>query len=67
MVYLLLKIKEIYGKNIDIYSTNNFKIDRSLNSFKFYNNFKFKKKSWKNMLKELNQFYLKNKNIYENF
>jgi len=64
---LLLKIKEIYGKNIDIYSTNNFKIDRSLNSFKFYNNFKFKKKSWKNMLKELNQFYLKNKNIYENF
>jgi len=64
---LLLKIKEIYGKNISIYSTNNFKIDRSLNSNKFYNNFKFKKKSWEKMLKELNQFYLKNKHFYENF
>lgn len=64
---LLLKIKKIYGKDINIYSTNNFKIDRSLNSFKFYNNFKFKKKSWEKMLKELNQFYLKNKLFYENF
>lgn len=64
---LLLKIKKIYGKNISIYSTNNFKINRSLNSFKFYNKFKFKKKSWEKMLKELNQFYLKNKYFYENF
>lgn len=64
---LLLKIKEIYYKDISIYSTNNFKIDRSLNSLKFYNHFNFKKRSWKKMLKELNQFYLKNKHFYENF
>ena len=64
---LLVKIKEIYDKDINIYSVNNFKIDRSLNSFRFYNHFKFKKKSWNEMLKELNQFYLKNKNFYENF
>ena len=64
---LLFKIKEIYGKDISIYSANNLKIDRSLNSFRFYNHFKFKKKSWKKMLKELNQFYLGNKNFYENF
>ena len=58
---------KIYDKDININSTNNFKIDRSLNSHKFYNHFKFKKKTWEKMLKELNQFYLKNKYFYENF
>ena len=64
---LLLKIKEVYDKDINIYSVNNFKIDRSLNSFRFYNHFNFKKKSWEKMLKEQKQFYLKNKKFYENF
>ena len=53
---LLRLIKKVYKRKIVINIDNNFKIDRSLNSNKFRNVTKFKKKSWLVMIKELRKF-----------
>tara|TARA_B100001057_G_scaffold228076_1_gene228361 strand:- start:2309 stop:3157 length:849 start_codon:yes stop_codon:yes gene_type:complete len=57
---LLIIIKKIFKKKINIVRFKDFKIDRSLNSKKFQNLTKYKIKSWTILVKELKAFMLKN-------
>lgn len=60
--YNLLKIiRDVYKKKIDILPSNNFIIDRSLNSTKFKSKFNIKVNNWEKMLVEQNEFYQKSK------
>jgi dTDP-4-dehydrorhamnose reductase len=56
---LLLLIKKIYQKDIQIIKDENIKIDRSLNSYSFKKITGFKPKSWNIMIKEMKKFYEK--------
>ena len=53
---LLQIIKKIYNKKILIKPDHKFKVNRSLNSNKFIEISKYKKKSWKKMLLEYKKF-----------
>ena len=55
---LLKKIKKIYNKKIDINKDDQFKIDRSLDCFKFRKMTNYKIKSWDKMINE-NRIYFK--------
>jgi dTDP-4-dehydrorhamnose reductase len=57
---LLKIISKIFKKKIHIKKLPDFKIDRSLNSKYFRNISKYKKQSWKKMIKDLRQFMLNN-------
>ena len=57
---LLIIIKKIFKKKINIIKFKDFKIDRSLNSKKFQILTKYKIKSWTILVKELKAFMLKN-------
>ncbi len=57
---LLIIIKKIFKKKIDIIKFKDFKIDRSLNSKKFQKLTNYKVKSWTILVKELKNFMLKN-------
>ena len=57
---LLIIIKKIFKKKINIIKFKDFKIDRSLNSKKFQILTKYKIKSWTILVKELKVFMLKN-------
>lgn len=60
--FLLLKtISKIFKKKIGIQKSQEFKIDRSLNSNKFRNFSKYKIKSWTNMVKDLRIFMINHK------
>jgi dTDP-4-dehydrorhamnose reductase len=50
---LLTQIAHEYGKKIEIIPNNNFKIDRSLNSARFYNATGYNPPSWKQLIKEM--------------
>ena len=57
---LLLLISKVFKKKIIIKKFSDFRIDRSLNSNKFMNISKYKKKSWLLMLKDLKKFMILN-------
>jgi dTDP-4-dehydrorhamnose reductase len=58
---LLLLIKDIYKKNINIIPDDKkMIIDRSLNSSRFYKETGYVPKSWPLMIKEMKDFNLKN-------
>lgn len=59
---LLSQINKIYNLKKIIKKEYSVKIDRSLANQKFYKNFKFKKKKWKILIKELYNDYKINKN-----
>ena len=65
--HLLLKLNNIYNKQIKIIPSNKIAIDRSLNGSKFKMKFRIKVNSWEKMLKNMKNFYIKNKVIYEKF
>ncbi|EAN8505911.1 SDR family oxidoreductase [Salmonella enterica] len=56
---LLNIIKKVYGKNIDIKPTDDFRIDRSLNSTLFRNKTIFAPESWTKLIEKMNDEYNK--------
>ncbi|EPM7551798.1 dTDP-4-dehydrorhamnose reductase family protein [Citrobacter freundii] len=56
---LLNIIKKVYGKNIDIKPTDDFRIDRSLNSALFRNKTNFAPESWTKLIEKMNDEYNK--------
>lgn len=65
--HLLLKLNNIYNKELKILPSNKLAIDRSLNGNKFKKEFRIKVNSWEQMIKDMKNFYIKNKIIYEKF
>lgn len=63
--HLLLKLNNIYNKQIKIIPSNKLIIDRSLNGSKFKMKFRIKVNSWEKMIKNMKNFYTKNKIIYD--
>ena len=53
---LLVLLNKVYNKKLLIYASSSIKINRSLNSKKFTNKTKYKKKKWINLIREMKKF-----------
>ena len=63
--HLLLKLNNIYNKQLKIIPSNKLVIDRSLNGSKFKMKFRIKVNPWDKMIKNMKNFYTKNKIFYD--
>lgn len=61
---LLNIVKMIYGVNVDITEDNSFILDRSLNSDRFLIATGYKRRSWEDMIIDMNKYFVDRKMLY---